>query len=206
MYRKLIEARDLPAGTSGFQAARTLGHAPRRSRSGRAQRPSHPQARFGQWPDRSGRSRQPTQILKPKPPRPDGISNHPPHLVRILQRASRVTRTAAIASAMHADNLRGISASAALARPWHTSCPPHRRIHASASPSGRVPRLRDPPLQPHPSKRRHPEERSDEGSLFLQNSCTRKKRRPDFSERLKNLKIKTSPHPTPQKFRYIISF
>ncbi len=28
MYRKLIEARDLPAGTSGFQAARTLGMRP----------------------------------------------------------------------------------------------------------------------------------------------------------------------------------
>ncbi|MGD0545228.1 MAG: DNA polymerase III subunit delta [Candidatus Acidiferrales bacterium] len=28
MYRKLIEARDLPAGTSGFQAARTLGMNP----------------------------------------------------------------------------------------------------------------------------------------------------------------------------------
>ena len=28
MYRKLIEARDLPASTSGFQAARTLGMRP----------------------------------------------------------------------------------------------------------------------------------------------------------------------------------
>jgi DNA polymerase III delta subunit len=28
MYRKLIEARDLPAGTSGFQAARALGMNP----------------------------------------------------------------------------------------------------------------------------------------------------------------------------------
>ena len=67
LYRKLIEARGLPATMNGYQAARQLGHAPRRSGERVAPGASHSEKGIAGGAGGAGRGGQPLKSSNPNP-------------------------------------------------------------------------------------------------------------------------------------------
>ena len=65
-YRKLIEARDLPAHTGRLSSRAAAGHAPGRRGNGGSPGASHPEEANCSLVSRAGRSRQPVEIREPR--------------------------------------------------------------------------------------------------------------------------------------------
>ncbi len=90
MYRKLIEARDLPAHSSGFQAARTLGMRPDAAEA--AIRNAHriPKQDLINGLIALAEADNQLKSSNPNPRAPDGIPDRAPNFDRILQRPRRL--------------------------------------------------------------------------------------------------------------------